>query len=97
VEIVDRGRTVDLLGPSSRASACVAAGRPFKRSKLRRTTYVNSDVTVVVNLGVCAQPLPDGLVVLSSVADAMVIGRLTTDAAISLTSWFLPPSTPPTT
>ena len=51
-------------------------------------------VTMVVDLGVSALPLADGRVVLSSVPDAMVAGRLTADAGIGLTSWFLPSRTP---
>jgi hypothetical protein len=69
----------------------------FKRRKLRRPTYVNSYVIMAVNLGVSALPLPNGRVVLSSVPEAIVAGRLTADTGIGLTSWFLPPRIPSTT
>ncbi len=62
----------------------VAGAPPASRSRgaTPGACFVNSDVIVVVNLGISALPLPDGRVVLSSAPAVVVADRLATDAAI---------------
>ena len=65
-------------------------GQPFQEEQDPAPTHVDSDVTMVVDLGISALPLADGRSVLSSAPHAMVADRLTAGTGIRLT-FLVPP------